>query len=139
MKQKEERSDKVMAEVLAENRRLTEPLKAAQHRVTELEKAMASYTTDKESLRNAKVQLKLRQDELKQLEWEREVLQQRFADVEAERDELYDRFVKTIYDVQQKSGFKNLLLEKKLAALDAQLETKVRCTVACFVGTLNIA
>ena len=31
-----------------------------------------------------------------------------------ERDELYERFEATIYDVQQKSGFKNLLLEKKV-------------------------
>jgi hypothetical protein len=34
-----------------------------------------------------------------------------------ERDELYNKFESTIYDVQQKSGFKNLLLEKKLEAL----------------------
>lgn len=54
------------------------------------------------------------------------MLKQRFADVEAERDELYDRFVRTIYDVQQKSGFKNLVLEKKLAALSETLEKKVR-------------
>eukprot|EP00730_Choanoeca_flexa_P019546 TRINITY_DN9553_c0_g1_i3.p1 TRINITY_DN9553_c0_g1~~TRINITY_DN9553_c0_g1_i3.p1 ORF type:complete len:479 (+),score=148.63 TRINITY_DN9553_c0_g1_i3:52-1488(+) len=124
MKQREERTEKVMAEVLAENRRLTEPLKLAQQRVAELEKAMSNYNADKESLRNTKTQLKLKQDEVKQLEWEREVLQQRFSDVEGERDELYDRFVKTIYDVQQKTGFKNLLLEKKLAALDTQLEKK---------------
>lgn len=37
---------------------------------------------------------------------------------------MYDRFVKTIYDVQQKSGFKNLLLEKKLGTLMEQLEKK---------------
>lgn len=61
---------------------------------------------------------------LKQKEWEYEVLQQRFAELEKERDELYNNFVKTIYDVQQKSGFKNLLLEKKLGALSEQLEKK---------------
>ncbi len=45
--------------------------------------------------------------------------------VQAERDDLYDRFVKTIHEVQQKSGFRNLLLEKKLGALSDQLEKKV--------------
>ena len=66
------------------------------------------------------------EDEVKHLEWEREVLKQRFGDVEGERDDLYERFVKTIYDVQQKSGFKNIILEKKLAALGETLEKKVR-------------
>ena len=42
-----------------------------------------------------------------------------------ERDELYNKFVKAIYEVQQKSGFKNLLLEKKLTALADTLEKKV--------------
>ena len=45
--------------------------------------------------------------------------------MQAERDDLYDRFVKTIHEVQQKSGFRNLLLEKKLGALSDQLEKKV--------------
>ena len=66
------------------------------------------------------------EDEVKHLEREREVLKQRFGDVEGERDDLYERFVKTIYDVQQKSGFKNIILEKKLAALGETLEKKVR-------------
>ena len=46
--------------------------------------------------------------------------------VQKERDDLYGRFVKAIHEVQQKSGFKNLLLEKKLTALADTLEKKVR-------------
>merc|ERR1712124_94535 len=41
-----------------------------------------------------------------------------------ERDDLYSNFVKAIHEVQQKSGFKNLLLEKKLKALVDTLEKK---------------
>lgn len=44
--------------------------------------------------------------------------------IEAERDELYAKFVKAIHEVQQKSGFKNLLLEKKLGAISDMLEKK---------------
>lgn len=44
--------------------------------------------------------------------------------IEAERDELYAKFVKAIHEVQQKSGFKNLLLEKKLGAISDTLEKK---------------
>lgn len=44
---------------------------------------------------------------------------------QSERDELYGKFVKAIHEVQQKSNFKNLLLEKKLTALADTLEKKV--------------
>lgn len=38
------------------------------------------------------------------LEWEAEVLAQRFAAVQAERDSLYERFESSVYDVAQKTG-----------------------------------
>lgn len=41
-----------------------------------------------------------------------------------ERDELYQKFAKAIQEVQQKSGFKNLLLERKLGTLTDTLEKK---------------
>ena len=37
---------------------------------------------------------------------------------------MYQKFVKAIHDVQQKSNLKNLLLEKKLSALGDTLEKK---------------
>ena len=61
---------------------------------------------------------------MKQLEWEHEVLEQRFGGTQKERDELYRKFVKAIHEVQQKSGLKNILLERKLAALSDTLEKK---------------
>lgn len=53
------------------------------------------------------------------------MLEQRFSQVQKECDELYGKFVKAIHEVQQKSGFKNLLLEKKLSALADAIEKKV--------------
>lgn len=41
-----------------------------------------------------------------------------------ERDELYQKFTKAIHEVQQKTGFKNLLLERKLTGLLDILEKK---------------
>ena len=37
---------------------------------------------------------------------------------------MYNKFVSAIHEVQQKAGFKNLLLEKKLLALADVLEKK---------------
>ena len=62
--------------------------------------------------------------QLRDLTWEHEVLEQRFHHVEKERDELYEKFESTIYDVQQKSGFKNIILERKLQVVDESLEKK---------------
>lgn len=44
--------------------------------------------------------------------------------VQRERDELYSKFTAAILEVQQKTGFKNLLLERKLQALSAAMEKK---------------
>lgn len=44
--------------------------------------------------------------------------------VQRERDELYSKFTAAILEVQQKTGLKNLLLERKLQALSAAVEKK---------------
>ena len=46
------------------------------------------------------------------------------AKVEHERDDLYSKFENAIFEVQQKSGLKNLVLERKLEAVGDQLEKK---------------
>jgi len=124
LRKKDERAEKLMADVMAENRKLSEPLAAARAALADMKRQLSGYETDKEALARAKARLRVQDEAGKQRELEFEVLQQRFAAVEGERDELYDKFVATIYDVQQKSGFKNLLLEKKLTALGDQLEKK---------------
>lgn len=124
MKEKEERTEKDMAEVLAANKKLEEPLKKAKEDVEELTKKLANYEKDKACLASTKRRLKQSQTDMKQLAWKHEVLEQRFEKTKNERDDLYNNFVKAIHEVQQKSGFKNLLLEKKLKALVDTLEKK---------------
>ena len=51
MKKKEERMEKKMAELTAENKRLTEPLQKAREEVEELRRQLANYEKDKETLR----------------------------------------------------------------------------------------
>ncbi|MEE6518940.1 hypothetical protein FKM82_030268 [Ascaphus truei] len=75
-------------------------------------------------LQSTKARLKATEKELSDLKWEHEVLEQRFLKVQRERDELYKKFTAAIQEVQQKSSFKNLLLERKLLALGEMLEKK---------------
>ncbi|KAM5137803.1 dynein regulatory complex subunit 4 isoform 2-T2 [Mantella aurantiaca] len=124
MRKKEERLEKEMADLQLQNRRLTEPLQKAREEVAELHRQLANYEKDKTALASTKSRLKSAEKELNDLKWEHEVLEQRFQKVQVERDELYRKFTAAIQEVQQKSGFKNLLLERKLQALGDTLEKK---------------
>ena len=109
MKKKEQRNEKQMADITAENKRLSEPLQVALAEGEALKRELAHYEKDKISLQNAKARLKYLEEKHKQATWEHEVLEQRFSQVQKERDELYENFVDRIISVQQKTGFKNLV------------------------------
>ncbi|KAB0405033.1 hypothetical protein E2I00_013566, partial [Balaenoptera physalus] len=76
------------------------------------------------SLKCTKARLKVTEKELKSLRWEHEVLEQRFTKVQQERDELYRKFTAAVLEVQQKVGFQNLVLERKVQALATVVEKK---------------
>jgi len=124
MKKKEAQNEKLMTEIAQENKRLSEPLQKALKEVEMQRHQLANYEKDKTSLHLTKMRLADTDKQLKNLEWDHEVITQRFAQVQKERDELYEKFESSIYDVQQKSGLKNLMLERKLTALSEQLEKK---------------
>lgn len=124
MKKKEERNEKLMTDITAENKRLSEPLQAALADCDTLKRELQHYEKDKMSLHNSKARLKVLEEKHKQLLWEHEVLEQRFTQIQKERDELYENFVDRIIGVQQKTGFKNLVLEKKVETLKESLEKK---------------
>ncbi|CAD5124276.1 DgyrCDS12568 [Dimorphilus gyrociliatus] len=124
MKKKEERMEKHVAEVNSENKKLVEPLRQTRLDLEELKHQLSNYEKDKLSLASAKARLKVLKGEHKELIWERDILEQRFEKVQKERDDIYEKFIKGIQEVQQKSNFKNFLLEKKLTALTETLEMK---------------
>ncbi|KAI1890190.1 hypothetical protein AGOR_G00171130 [Albula goreensis] len=90
-KKKEDRLEKDMAEVLLQNKNLTEPLQKAKEEVVDLQRQMVNYKKDKASLAGVKARLKVAEKEMKDLKWEHEVLEQRFSKVQEERDELYQK------------------------------------------------
>jgi hypothetical protein len=124
MKKKEAQNEKLMFEIAQENKRLSEPLTKALKEVETLRHELSNYDKDKMSLQNSKARLLVFEEQQRQLNWEFEVLQQRFGIVSKERDELYEKFEATVFDVQQKSGLKNLLLEKKVEQMHSEMEKK---------------
>jgi len=117
LKKKESADEQHMNEIYHENRRMSEPLKKAQKDVEHLTSELRKYKNEKEELRHTKSRLLVVEDHFQTLKWQHEVLQQRYSDVRKNRDELNTKFQATIYEAQQKSGFRNLLLEKKLKGM----------------------
>nr|CAH8860565.1 unnamed protein product [Trichobilharzia regenti] len=123
-KKNEERLERRANEIAAENRRLVEPLNKAREENVEMKRQMTNYEKDKVVLKQTKVLLKTCEKEKKHIQWKYDILEQRFKQVENERDDLYDKFVLAIQEVQQKCGLKNVLLEKRLNALAETIEKK---------------
>ncbi|MEQ2252829.1 hypothetical protein ILYODFUR_025861 [Ilyodon furcidens] len=71
-----------------------------------------------------RAQQKVVEKELRDLTAEHELLLQAFQKVQEERDELLKRQTESILDIQQRSGLKKILLQKKLAAVTETLEKK---------------
>merc|ERR1719495_2770515 len=124
MKKNEERLEKEIAEAMSQNRKLKEPLQKARETNDELKRQLANYEKDKRCLKSSQTRLAAQKEEMKELKWEHEVLEQRFQKLQSERDELHANFVTAVQEVVQKANFKKLLLERKVVALADSLEKK---------------
>lgn len=104
-------------EKMAENKRLSAPLKKMQEDVVRLRGELEDYRKEKGEMKQFKASLLIAETEHTSLKWEYETLLQRFADLKTERDSLKANFMAAVFDVKQKSAFRGLLLEKKVAAM----------------------
>nr|XP_015828491.2 dynein regulatory complex subunit 4 [Nothobranchius furzeri]XP_054599827.1 dynein regulatory complex subunit 4-like [Nothobranchius furzeri] len=103
---------------------LKRSLKEAEQKVLELQEQLQKHVRFQEAMKENQGQQKVVEKELKDLMVEYELLLQAFQKVEQERDELLQRQMESILDVQQRSSLKRILLEKKLSALTETLEEK---------------
>ena len=114
----EEKKDEMrLHEKMVENRRLSAPLKKMEDDVVKLRVELEEYQKEKEEMRRVKAALQVVESQASTSSWEHETLNQRFTDLKTERDALRNNLMTSLYDVKQKSGFRGLLLEKKLAAV----------------------
>eukprot|EP00927_Polykrikos_kofoidii_P078778 TRINITY_DN75592_c0_g1_i1.p1 TRINITY_DN75592_c0_g1~~TRINITY_DN75592_c0_g1_i1.p1 ORF type:complete len:482 (-),score=151.06 TRINITY_DN75592_c0_g1_i1:40-1419(-) len=123
IKKTENKEAKKMFDLEQRNKQLKEPLKNAHQEVESLQAKKQAYEEDKKKLAEVKEKIKHAETNLHRLEFQHEVLQQQLATANKEWEELYAKFQHAIYDVQRKSGLKNLILEKKLDAVEEALET----------------
>lgn len=120
-----------------EHRRLFQPLLETKAEVARLTHELEVYEEEKVALSGAKKSLAALEEQYKNKQWEHEILQQRAAHLREEKTELQNKLERTIYDVQQKSGFKNLLLERKYEAMSQDLE-KTQAALAEVLASTNL-
>jgi hypothetical protein len=123
IKKRENSDAKHMFDLEQRNKQLKEPLRKAVGDVERLQAELLAYEEDKKKLTAVKDKIQNAETLLSRMEFQHEVLQQQLTTVSSERDELYGKFQHAIYDVQRKSGLKNLILEKKIDSIEEALET----------------
>lgn len=106
----------------AENQKLTKPLQDAQVELAELRKKLEHFNKERSALSRARMQSAASAKELNSVKWEMEALRMRCDAVTAERDELHGRCGEMIVEMQQKSGLKNVVLERKYTQLQKEYE-----------------
>merc|ERR1712093_858223 len=122
IKKRESADAKQMFDLQQKNKQLSEPLRRAHQDVDRLQDELRMYEMDKKKLNEVKERIKDSERMLNRMQFQQEVLHQQLDHVGDERDTLYSKFQNAIYEVQQKSGLRNLLLEKRLDAVEESLE-----------------
>lgn len=117
LKEQDRLDRKVLNELRSQNNRIIEPLKTNKKNIEQLESDLVIFNEQKQDLDAQKRKLHDAEEELKKIEWDHEVLFQKFQELEKDRDAWKQRFQKSIYSTQQKTNFENLMIERKLSRL----------------------
>uniref|UniRef100_A0A0G4F4S0 Growth arrest-specific protein 8 domain-containing protein n=1 Tax=Chromera velia CCMP2878 TaxID=1169474 RepID=A0A0G4F4S0_9ALVE len=122
LKRGEAKDAKTMLDLQAKHRDLNEPLRRARMEVESLNAELKLYGLDKKKLEAVKESLKGQESLLGNLLLQKEVTEQQLQRATKERNDLYGKFQEVLYKVQQRTGLKNLILEKKLDTLEEAME-----------------
>nr|XP_020474592.1 growth arrest-specific protein 8-like [Monopterus albus] len=116
---------------------LRESLQKAEQQLLELQKQLKEYNTAKAQRAAAQAYVKVIEKDLRDVTVQHELLLQAFQKVQLERDELLQRQTEAIVAMQQRSGLKELLLQRKLATVTEALE-KEEARLCTALSTSNI-
>lgn len=99
-------------------------MKDAEAELADLRRKLENYNKDKASLNRMSTKYGLAHKELNEMKWETEALQMRCTTLTDERDLMKEKFEEAILELQQRTGLKNVLLERKLATLEKESEKR---------------
>lgn len=122
MKKKAVANQKLNLDISQENKKLSDPLLEAVAQVAEMRTKLKDQEKNRISLANARARLRVHEEQLAELRESYAELEAKFSEVERERDSMYNAFESAIKGVQQKSDFRNLILERKAEMLEQNVE-----------------
>lgn len=118
------RSEKELQTAQQDNKRLRATMQEVEYVLPELQRQLEEHNEAKAKLAASRARAKVIEKELRHVKLDYELLLQVFTQVRRERDALQQSQTETILDVQQRSGLKELLLERKVAVLAETLEKR---------------
>jgi len=124
LEKQDEHDKKVLAQIEGEQKKLQDALKALNDEIKALAEEQKDYEKLQEEKERVKAEIENAEMRFRKLEFEYEVKLQQLKYLERERDSLSDKFNEAIYDIQAKTGLKNLILEKQVAFIEENLEVK---------------
>lgn len=105
-----------------ENRKLTKPLQESQVELADLRKKLENFNKERSALTRVRAQSAASSKQLNSVKWEMEALQMQCDTLTEERNEFQKRFKEIMIEMQQKTGHKNVLLERKLSQAQKENE-----------------
>jgi len=123
MKKIEQELAKEVQAVTYANKKLSLPLRTNIKLSSKLKQDLELYKKEKLLLKESLENVHVLEEKIKSKKWEKEVLVQKMTATEQKKEKAERKLAVAIQDVQQKVGFNNLLLEKKLETINQDLET----------------
>mmetsp|Transcript_3129 Transcript_3129/g.6121 ORF Transcript_3129/g.6121 Transcript_3129/m.6121 type:complete len:454 (+) Transcript_3129:31-1392(+) len=105
------------------HKKLSLPLRKHRKLAMTLKQDLEQYQKEKVALRESLDHVHGLEEKIKAKKWEQEVLTQKIEEIVAKEEKVKKRLARDISEVQQKEGFKNLLLEKKIETMNADIDT----------------
>jgi len=106
------------------NNDIVEPFEKDKAMVEELKKKQVIHHKIMEELTSTQKQIVDYDKRTREMEWQYEVRLQQFEYLKSEKQHLFDEFHRLVYEIHQKTGIRNLILEKKYETIQESLETK---------------
>lgn len=122
--QTEEKDKKQLLKAEDTNKKLIEPISQINNEIEKLKSDRQQWEQVKEKKSNFWQKIETLEKKYRDLEYEFEIKLQQFQYLEQEYELMKKNYDKKIFEVLQKSGFYNLILERELKLLSGEIEKK---------------
>ena len=129
LREQDRHDRRVLTELRNQNEGIIVPLETNRQDLERLESDLDFFTKQKQDLDMQKKKLRRAEEELKEIQWDHEVLFQKLQALEEDRDAKKKSAQRSIHNARQESDFKNLLLERKLQKLSVTGEKNTAAMV----------